>query len=185
MPRYQPADSSLSPRFVGVPTFARLPLVDTLEDVDVAVVGVPFDTGVTFRVGGRWGPNAVRAASLLLRPYNPVLDVKPFEHLSCIDGGDISIVPGFTERSYQAIEHHVRPLAETGVVPLLLGGDGIVLSPSIVSPGWLAEGRMTASDQAGPLPAATSRSTPASRDNNPAYVLDTQVAPALQLPITR
>src|SRR5262249_19751949 len=69
MPRYQPADSSLSPRFVGVPTFARLPLVDTLEDVDVAVVGVPFDTGVTFRVGGRFGPNAVRAASLLLRPY--------------------------------------------------------------------------------------------------------------------
>ena len=63
MPRYQPADSSLSPRFVGVPTFARLPLVDTLEDVDVAVVGVPFDTGVTFRVGGRFGPNAVRASS--------------------------------------------------------------------------------------------------------------------------
>ena len=89
MPRYQPADSSLSPRFVGVPTFARLPLVDTLEDVDVAVVGVPFDTGVTFRVGGRFGPNAVRAASLLLRPYNPSLDVKPFEHLSCIDGGDM------------------------------------------------------------------------------------------------
>src|SRR5256714_2142820 len=133
MPRYQPADSSLSPRFVGVPTFARLPLVDTLEDVDVAVVGVPFDTGVTFRVGGRFGPNAVRAASLLLRPYNPVLDVKPFEHLSCIDGGDISIVPGFTERSYQAIEHHVRPLADAGVVPLLLGGDHSITLPHLRS----------------------------------------------------
>jgi agmatinase len=133
MPRYQPADSSLSPRFVGVPTFARLPLVDTLEDVDVAVVGVPFDTGVTFRVGGRFGPNAVRAASLLLRPYNPVLDVKPFEHLSCIDGGDISIVPGFTERSYQAIERHVRPLADAGVVPLLLGGDHSITLPHLRS----------------------------------------------------
>ena len=131
MPRYQPADSSLSPRFVGVPTFARLPLVDTLEDVDVAVVGVPFDTGVTFRVGGRFGPNAVRAASLLLRPYNPALDVKPFEHLSCIDGGDISIIPGFTERSYQAIERHVRPLAEAGVVPLLLGGDHSITLPEL------------------------------------------------------
>jgi agmatinase len=112
MPRYQPADSSLSPRFVGVPTFARLPLVDTLEDVDVAVVGVPFDTGVTFRVGGRFGPNAVRAASLLLRPYNPSLDV---------------------ERSYQAIERHVRPLAEAGVVPLLLGGDHSITLPHLRS----------------------------------------------------
>jgi len=127
---------------------------------------------------------------------------------------------------------YVRELDE------LLGEDGIVLSPTITSPGWLAEGRMTAGDQAGPLPgevfntsvqnttghpalslptgrgrspahgsaticcqtsrapgngpipgpgrpAATSLSTPASRDNNPAYVLDTQVAPALQLPITR
>jgi Arginase family len=75
---------------VGVPTFARLPLVDTLEDVDVAVVGVPFDTGVTFRVGGRFGPNAVRAASLLLRRYNPALDVMPFEVLSCVDRGETS-----------------------------------------------------------------------------------------------
>src|SRR6266496_1552258 len=123
MPRYQPADSVVSPRFVGVPTFARLPLVDTLEDVDLEVVGVPFDTGVTFRVGGRFGPNAVRAASLLLRRYNPALDVMPFEVLSCVDRGDISIVPGFTERSYQAIERYVAPLADAGVVPLLLGGD--------------------------------------------------------------
>src|SRR5207247_9295017 len=133
MPRYQPADSSLSPRFVGVPTFARLPLVDTLVDVDVAVVGVPFDTGVTFRVGGRFGPNAVRAASLLLRPYNPGLDVKPFEHLSCIDGGDISIVPGSTERSYHAIEHRVRPLADAGVGPLLPGGDPSITLPHLRS----------------------------------------------------
>ena len=129
MPRYQPADSGVSPRFVGVPTFARLPLVDTLEEVDVAVVGVPFDTGVTFRVGGRFGPNAVRAASLLLRRYNPALDVMPFEVLSCVDRGDISIVPGFTERSYQAIERYVAPLADAGVVPLLLGGDHSITLP--------------------------------------------------------
>src|SRR5690348_18247254 len=122
MPRYQPADSSLSPRFVGVPTFARLPLVDTLEDVDVAVVGVPFDTGVTFRVGGRFGPNAVRAASLLLRPYNPSLDVKPFEHLSCIAGGAISIIPAFPDPASQPIGHLVRPPAEAAGVPLRPGG---------------------------------------------------------------
>ena len=100
MPRYVPEDSLKSPRFTGPATFARLPYVRSLEDVDVALVGVPFDTGVTYRVGGRFGPNAVRQASVMLRPYNPNLDVKPFDVLSCVDFGDIAIVPGFTERSY-------------------------------------------------------------------------------------
>ena len=81
MPRYVPEDSLQSPRFTGPSTFARLPLVSALDDVDVAIVGVPFDTGVTYRVGGRFGPNAVRAASVMLRPYNPNLDIKPFDVL--------------------------------------------------------------------------------------------------------
>lgn len=122
-PRYQPEDSLKSPRFVGIPTFARLPLVRTLEEVDVAVVGVPFDTGVTYRTGGRFGPNAIRAASVILRQYNPTLDVMPFEVLSCVDYGDVAIIPGFIERSYDAIERDVAPIVEAGVVPLLLGGD--------------------------------------------------------------
>jgi agmatinase len=94
VPRYVPEDSLQSPRFTGPSTFARLPYVRTLDEVDVAVVGVPFDTGVTYRVGGRFGPNAVRAASVMLRPYNANLDVKPFDVLSCVDHGDVSIVPG-------------------------------------------------------------------------------------------
>jgi agmatinase len=122
-PRYQPEDSSVTPRFVGVPTFARLPLVRTLDDVDVAVVGIPFDTGVTYRTGGRFGPNSIRAASVLMRQYNPAQDVKPFDVLSCVDYGDVSIVPGFIERSYEAIEAGLRPIVDAGVVPLLLGGD--------------------------------------------------------------
>jgi agmatinase len=68
MPRYAPEDSLQSPRFTGPSTFARLPLVRTLDEVDLAIVGVPFDTGVTYRIGGRFGPNAVRAASVMLRP---------------------------------------------------------------------------------------------------------------------
>ena len=104
MPRYVPEDSLQSPRFTGPSTFARLPLVRTLADVDVAIVGVPFDTGVTYRVGGRFGPNAVRAASVMLRPYNTNLDVSPFEVLSCVDYGDVAIVPGYIERSYERIE---------------------------------------------------------------------------------
>jgi agmatinase len=121
----------LSPRFTGPSTFARLPYVRDLADVDLAVVGVPFDTGVTYRVGGRFGPNAVRAASVMLRPYNANLDVKPFEVLSCIDYGDVAIVPGYTERSYEAIEATVAPIVEAGVIPLLIGGDHACTLPHL------------------------------------------------------
>lgn len=131
MPRYVPEDSLKSPRFTGPSTFARLPLVRTLEDVDLAIVGVPFDTGVTYRVGGRFGPNAVRAASVMLRPYNANLDVKPFDVLSCVDYGDVAIVPGYTERSYTAIEEAVSPIVEAGVVPLLIGGDHACTLPHL------------------------------------------------------
>lgn len=131
MPRYTPADSLQSPRFTGPVTFARLPHVRTLEDVDVALLGVPFDTGVTYRVGGRFGPGAVRDASVMLRPYNPNLEIAPFEHLSCIDYGDVAIVPGYTERSYAAIESAVGPIVEAGVIPLLIGGDHACTLPHL------------------------------------------------------
>jgi agmatinase len=131
VPRYVPEDSLASPRFTGPSTFARLPFVRTLDDVDVAIVGVPFDTGVTYRVGGRFGPNAVRAASVMLRPYNTNLDVRPFDVLSCVDYGDIAIVPGYTERSYTAIEGAVAPIVEAGVVPLLIGGDHACTLPHL------------------------------------------------------
>jgi agmatinase len=131
MPRYVPEDSLKSPRFTGPATFARLPYVRTLDEVDLAIVGVPFDTGVTYRVGGRFGPNAVRAASVMLRPYNPNLDVKPFDILSCVDYGDIAIVPGYLQRSYEAIETAVAPIVEAGVVPLLIGGDHACTLPHL------------------------------------------------------
>jgi agmatinase len=131
VPRYVPEDSLASPRFTGPTTFARLPHVRTLEDVDVAIVGVPFDTGVTYRVGGRFGPSAVRTASVMLRPYNANLDVKPFDVLSCVDYGDVAIVPGYIERSYDAIEKAVAPIVGASVVPLLIGGDHACTLPHL------------------------------------------------------
>ena len=120
-----------SPRFTGPSTFARLPNVRTTDEVDVAIVGVPFDTGVTYRVGGRFGPNAVRAASVMLRPYNANLDVKPFDVLSCVDYGDVAIVPGYTERSYDKIEAAVAPIVEAGIIPILVGGDHACTLPHL------------------------------------------------------
>jgi len=131
LPRYVPQDSLASPRFTAPVTFARLPSVQELGEVDVAIVGVPFDTGVTYRVGGRFGPAAVRAASVLLRPYNANLDVSPFEILSCVDFGDVAIVPGYIERSYAAIETAVAPIVNAGVVPILIGGDHACTLPHL------------------------------------------------------
>ncbi|MEU4548123.1 agmatinase [Nonomuraea dietziae] len=88
-----PVDSSRTPRFAGFATFARLPRLDEVEHADVAVVGVPFDSGVSYRPGARFGPSAVREASRLLRPYNPGLDVSPFEALQVADAGDIACNP--------------------------------------------------------------------------------------------
>ena len=104
MSHFTPANSMESPRFTGVRTFARLPNVTELTDVDLAVVGLPFDTGVTYRVGARFGPEAVRSASVMLRAYNPELKVKPFEVLSCVDYGDATVYPGFIHESYESID---------------------------------------------------------------------------------
>jgi len=123
VPRYQPPSAIVSPRFIGVPTFARLPLIRTLEDVDVAFIGVPFDTGVALRTGGRFAPNAIRAASVMLRQYNPRLQVKPFDVLSCVDYGDLDIVPGYIIPSYEVIQREVAKVVDGGVIPILLGGD--------------------------------------------------------------
>ncbi len=127
--RYQPVDSLISPRFSGVRTFMRLPHVTTTEGVDVAFVGLPFDTGASFKVGARFGPEAIRSASALLRPYHPELDVEIFNWLSAVDYGDAQVAPGFIEDSYERIVTFLQPLHSAGVVPIALGGDhSIVLA---------------------------------------------------------
>lgn len=126
---YHPIDALQYPRFEGISTYMRLPQVQNLTDVDVAIVGLPFDTGVSYRVGARFGPQAVRAGSRLLRPYNPVQRVNVFDYLSVVDYGDVPIVPGFIEESYAKIERGLRPIHEAGVVPISIGGDhSIVLA---------------------------------------------------------
>jgi agmatinase len=120
---YRPADSSLTPRFTGVRTFMRLPNVETPDGVDLAVVGVPTDDAVSFKSGARFGPEAIRSASVLLRPYNPLLGVDVTERLSMVDYGDAPTVPGYHEQTLERIERHLAPLHEAGVKPLCIGGD--------------------------------------------------------------
>ncbi len=93
------------------------------EGVDAAVIGIPFDTATSFRSGARFGPEAIRSASALLRPYHPALDVDVFGTLSLVDGGDIEITPGNALRTTEQIAAALEPVVAAGIVPLVLGGD--------------------------------------------------------------
>jgi agmatinase len=122
-PPYSPLDAQIIPRFAGVRTFMRSPHITDLAGVDAAVFGIPFDTATSYRTGARFGPEAIRSASVLLRPYHPVLAVNVVESLSIVDYGDSPVSPGATERTYGQIEDTMAPLVDAGIFPLALGGD--------------------------------------------------------------
>jgi agmatinase len=122
-PHHRPLDARELPRFAGIRTFMRAPHTTDLTGVDAAVYGIPFDTATTYRTGTRFGPEAIRSASALLRPYNPALDVNVVETLSIVDYGDLPVSPGDTQRTYGQVEQALAPLVEAGVFPLALGGD--------------------------------------------------------------
>ena len=123
-PRYQPPDASLAPRYTGIRTFARFPHVpDDLEQVDAAVIGVPFDTATTMRPGARFGPAGIRDASLLLRPWHTQQRINVFETLSIVDRGDLHVTPGNAEKTTAQIAEQLTPVIKAGVTPLVLGGD--------------------------------------------------------------
>ena len=127
MPRYGPPDAFETPRFSGPRTFMRLPYVKDLDEVDVAVVGIPTDGAQVFRSGSRFGPEAIRSASVMLRNYNPILDVDVCERLSLVDYGDVPTVPGSTADSLERSAAALAEVAAAGVVTLGLGGDHTVL----------------------------------------------------------
>jgi agmatinase len=127
MPRYGPPDAFETPRFSGPRTFMRLPHVEDLHEVDVAVVGIPSDGAQVFRSGSRFGPEAIRSASVMLRNYNPMLDVDVSGRLSLVDYGDVPTVPGSTADSLERSAAALVEVAAAGVVTLGLGGDHTVL----------------------------------------------------------
>jgi agmatinase len=119
------------PRFSGIRTFMRLPHVTALAGVDAAAVGIPFDTGTSYRTGARFGPEAIRSASALLRPFHPVFGIDLVEALSIVDYGDLPVAPGDTEETFRRVEAAFAPLVEAGVFPLVLGGDHSITLPEL------------------------------------------------------
>ena len=122
-PPYRPLNAQVIPRFAGIRTFMRAPYVTDLAGVDAVAYGIPFDTATSYRTGPRFGPEAIRSASSLIRPYNPGLDVNVVDSLSLVDYGDVPVSPGDTERTYAQIEEALAPVVEAGVFPAAMGGD--------------------------------------------------------------
>jgi agmatinase len=135
------------PTYVGPSTFANLPyVVDPAElrarQVDVAIVGAPFDDAVTHRPGARFGPRAIRAAQYTAGSINSLqVGVQPFEVLTVVDAGDANIVPARIGRSHAMIYRKVREVAETGAVPIVLGGDHSITWPSATAIAAVREGQ--------------------------------------------
>jgi agmatinase len=123
---FRPVPTRKVPRFAGVPTFLRLPVHDDPHDVDVMIIGAPFDGGTSYRPGARFGPRGVRAASALTRGFHPDPGLDLFEHLKCCDGGDVAAVPLSVAESLSRIEERIGEIADARAIPAMIGGDHTV-----------------------------------------------------------
>jgi agmatinase len=128
-----PVDATAVPRYGGPATFARLPRLDEVSRADVAIVGVPFDSGVSYRPGARFGPGHVRASSKLLRPYNPALAAEPFAAQQVADAGDIGVNPFDLSEAIDTIDTAITGLRADGARVLTIGGDHTIALPILRS----------------------------------------------------
>ena len=126
-------DATKMPRYGGISTFALLPQLAEVTQADVAIVGIPFDSGVSYRPGARFGPSHVREASRLLRPYNPATGVSPFASQQVVDAGDFAANPFNIEEAIASIERDHRALSEKAKRIVTIGGDHTVTLPILRS----------------------------------------------------
>ncbi|HKT03871.1 MAG TPA: agmatinase [Rugosimonospora sp.] len=122
-------DGRVSPRFTGPDTFARLPRLDQVGRAAVAVLGIPFDSGVSYRPGARFGPQAVRAGSKLLRGYHPQLDVEPWLTHQVADAGDVTCNPFDIGEAVTQVHEAARSLLRGADRLISIGGDHTVALP--------------------------------------------------------
>jgi agmatinase len=128
-PHPLPVDALVYPRFSGVPTFMRLPYLPHAEELDIAIIGIPFDGGTTYRPGPRFGPRNIRVQSAMIRPWNPVLKVNPFTKWRIADFGDLSINPLSIEDTYSRITKQLGNVLRASTRTLCVGGDHSILLP--------------------------------------------------------
>lgn len=126
-----PPDATKAPRYAGLSTFARLPRIEDVPSTDIAVVGVPFDSGVSYRPGARFGPEHVRVSSRLLRPYNPAQDFSGWEAVQVADAGDIAVNPFNLSEAVEQVYEGIRDLRERTKRVITVGGDHTIAYPAL------------------------------------------------------
>lgn len=130
---FQPVSGAELPRFAGLPTFMRLPHVmldhPRIDEVDIALVGVPWDGGTTNRPGARHGPRQLRDLSTMIRSVHPATKVKPFELANCADLGDVAINPSGLEDTMDRVTSFYRDLMGRDIAPMTAGGDHLISLP--------------------------------------------------------
>ncbi len=132
-PHPTPVNALDYPRFAGIPTFMRLPHIPDAKRLNVALMGVPYDGGTSYRPGARFGPRRIREQSALIRPYNPVLNVNPFECLRVADYGDLSVNPLSIEDTFRRITMELNVVLQESAIPMCVGGDHSILLPILRS----------------------------------------------------
>lgn len=124
-----PLSPEVKPEFCTTGSFVRLP--EQRENAKLAIIGMPFDTAASFRVGARFAPQAIRQASMTLFPYHPIHKVYPFDETNAIDIGDVSVIPHNIHKSYELMEEAVKGLMKKGIIPIGLGGDHSITLASL------------------------------------------------------
>lgn len=119
----QPSTAFASPRFCNTGNFMRMQRFDNAEGLDFAIYGVPFDTACSFRVGARFGPQAIRNISAMIKTNNPIHEINILDYLKGGDLGDVNIVPGYIHPTYDKIEEFSSHIVKAGAIPIALGGD--------------------------------------------------------------
>ncbi len=117
------------PRYAGIATFALLPRIEDVQHADVAVVGIPFDSGTSFRPGARFGPAHIRENSRQLHPYHQIHDAYPFRDQQVADAGDIAVGPYDIEGAVKSIQARAERFAQQNTRVLALGGDHTIALP--------------------------------------------------------
>src|SRR5258708_306407 len=123
------------PHFAGINTFLKAPYVENVRDVgryDAAIVGIPFDSGTTYRPGTRFGPQGMRRISALYTPYNYELGVDLREQMTLCDAGDVFTIPANLEKSFDQISRGVAHVFSAGALPIMLGGDHSIGVPCVL-----------------------------------------------------